>query len=156
MTVFGCIIFLKNWIMISNFKFIPYSYILQNFVQNVRKPKWPSILSWYFKMRNNFCNFLQICKNHSSRKTQISTRTQYHYIHSILPFINSTNLHSIASGCWVLKYLLLFLNPVYHISRGRVRGNIMTVIYTLVRYCFDNLLQTIFEKWLKSEVGPWL
>ena len=31
--------------MVSNFKFIPYLNILQNFVQNVRKPKWPSILS---------------------------------------------------------------------------------------------------------------
>ena len=30
--------------MTSNFKFIQYFNILQNFVQNVRKPKWPSIL----------------------------------------------------------------------------------------------------------------
>ena len=32
--------------MVSNFKFIPYVNILQNFAQNVRKQKWPSILSW--------------------------------------------------------------------------------------------------------------
>ena len=31
--------------MVSNFKFIPYFNILQNCVQNVRKPKYPSILA---------------------------------------------------------------------------------------------------------------
>ena len=45
MTAFSCIIYLKNWTMVSNFKFIPYFNILQNFVQNVGKPKWSSILS---------------------------------------------------------------------------------------------------------------
>ena len=32
--------------MVSNFKLIPHFNILQSFVQNVRKPKWPFILSW--------------------------------------------------------------------------------------------------------------
>ena len=32
--------------MVSNFKFIPYFNIVQNFVENVRKSKWISILSW--------------------------------------------------------------------------------------------------------------
>ena len=46
MTAFSCIIFLKIWTMVSNFKIIPYFNILQNFVQKYRKPKWSSILSW--------------------------------------------------------------------------------------------------------------
>ena len=45
MTEFSCIIFLKILTMVSNFKFILYFNILQNFVQNVKKSKWPSILS---------------------------------------------------------------------------------------------------------------
>ena len=45
MTAFSCIIFLKIWAMFSNFKFIPYFNIEQNFVENVRKPNWSSILS---------------------------------------------------------------------------------------------------------------
>ena len=45
MTAFSCFVFLKIWTMDSNFKFIPYLNILQNFVQNVKKTKWPSILS---------------------------------------------------------------------------------------------------------------
>ena len=36
LTAFSCIIFLNIWTMVSNFKFIPYFNILQNFVQNVR------------------------------------------------------------------------------------------------------------------------
>ena len=35
LTAFSCIIFLKNWTTVSNFKFFPYLNILQNFVQNV-------------------------------------------------------------------------------------------------------------------------
>ena len=61
MTAFSCIIFLKIWTMVSNFKLIPYFNTLQKFVQNVRKPKWPSNLSWlpwwyqYFvHLSNNF------------------------------------------------------------------------------------------------------
>ena len=38
-TAFSFIIFLKNWTMVSDFKFIPYFNIFQNFVQNVGKPK---------------------------------------------------------------------------------------------------------------------
>ena len=45
MTVFSCIIFLKIWTIASNFKLIPHLNILQNFVQNVWKQKWPPILS---------------------------------------------------------------------------------------------------------------
>ena len=43
----SCIIFLKIWAMVSNFKFIPYFIILQNFVENERK-KWPYILSCFY------------------------------------------------------------------------------------------------------------
>ena len=59
MTAFSCIIFLKNWTIVSNFKFIPYFNILQNFVQNVRKPKWPFILSWAANQLSDtpFCPF---------------------------------------------------------------------------------------------------
>ena len=53
MTEFSCIIFLKIWTMVSNFKIIPYFNILQNFVQNVRKPKWPSILSWFCSLSSS-------------------------------------------------------------------------------------------------------
>ena len=35
LTAFSCIIFLKIWTIICNFKFIPYFIIFQNFVQNI-------------------------------------------------------------------------------------------------------------------------
>ena len=38
--------------MISNFKFLPYFNILQNFVENVRKTKKPSILSCTFRTKH--------------------------------------------------------------------------------------------------------
>ena len=45
LTTFDLIIILKIWSMVSKFKLTPYLDILQNFIQNIRKPKWPSILS---------------------------------------------------------------------------------------------------------------
>ena len=48
MTEFSLIIFLKILAMVLNFKFIPYFNILQNVVENVRKTKKNSILSWLF------------------------------------------------------------------------------------------------------------
>ena len=46
LNAFNFIILLKMCTMISNFKFIQYFYMLQKFVENVRKTKKTSILSW--------------------------------------------------------------------------------------------------------------
>ena len=70
MTTFSCIIFLKIWTIVSNFKFIPYFNILEHFVRNVRKPKWPSILSCpqmheYTLKAKRYKSFLCILKSAS-------------------------------------------------------------------------------------------
>ena len=68
MTEFSCIIFLNIWTMVSNFKIIPYFNILQNFVQNVRKPKSPSILTCEVKVLLSTFHYVPLCS------------TMFHYV----------------------------------------------------------------------------
>ena len=114
MTTFSCIIFVKIWAMVSDCKFIPYFNILHNFVQNVRKPKWPFILSWIHQF--NLC--IELLKQYRCGQCQIDvlstsisltdTDTQQRYTErSLRPLAQAHTTDQLQQYSWRLKLALL-------------------------------------------------